>query len=109
MAATHAEVLVAIARKGVDLIAGSRLTAETMPELTYPLERAQAFAVSERAASPPWLPAFETLLARYRDLIDTLDRVRRDARGEEARAVLAGRLRAVEDAGAAVRAALAEA
>src|SRR3990172_12669864 len=48
-AATHTDVLVGIARKGADLVGGGRLTAESMPELTYPLERAVAFA--NRAAA----------------------------------------------------------
>jgi len=43
-ARTHTEVMVAIARKAVDLVAAGRFTAESMPELTYPLERAEAFA-----------------------------------------------------------------
>jgi hypothetical protein len=107
--ATHVEVLVAIAAKGVDLVAGGRLTAESMPELTYPLERAQAFArtATSQSASPPSLAAFQTLCARYRDLIDTLDRIRRDQRGDAARATLAGPLAAVQAAAAAVTDALA--
>src|SRR5205814_2235774 len=44
LAATHAELLVAMARKHTDLVASGRLTAESMPELTYPPERAQAVA-----------------------------------------------------------------
>lgn len=110
VAATHAEVLVALARKGVDLVVGGRFTAETMPELTYPLERAQAFVRTAQARSddapPPSLAALETLVARYRDLLDTLDRVRRDATGEPARRELAEALAAVEQAAAAVYEAL---
>ena len=37
LAATHVDLLTAVARKGVDLVASGRLTAESMPELTYPL------------------------------------------------------------------------
>jgi hypothetical protein len=81
-----------------------------MPELTYPLERAAAFAraaaARSRDAPPPSLRAFDALLARYRAFVDTLDRVRRAERGEEARAALAPSLAAVEAAGEAVRAAL---
>src|SRR5262249_55862440 len=108
MAATHADVLVAVARKGVDLVAGGRLTAESMPEVTYPLERAQAFAgdVASGGGAPPSLEAFQTLCARYRDLLDTLDRVRREERGEAAREALAAPLGEVERAAAAVHAAL---
>src|SRR4029077_7130033 len=52
---THTELLVAMARKGADLVASGRLTAENMPELTYPLERAGAFA--RGAHSPRGTPA----------------------------------------------------
>ncbi len=109
MMATHAEVLVAIGEKGVDLVVGERLTAESMPELTYPLERAQAFLrdAMSQSASRPSLAAFQDLCARYRDLIDTLDRIRRDQRGAAARATLAAPLARVQTAAAAVREALA--
>ncbi|HYR97082.1 MAG TPA: hypothetical protein VEM57_10115 [Candidatus Binatus sp.] len=110
LAATHVELLTAMARKGADLVASGRLTAETMPELTYPLERAEAFARQARArsrgAAPPSLDAFDTLVARYRAFVDALDRVRRERSGEEARAALAEPLAAVESGGEAVRAAL---
>jgi hypothetical protein len=109
-AAAHAEVLAAIARKGVDLVASDRLTAESMPELTYPLERAQAF-VHERTgragAHPPGsLLALERLIERYRTLLDTLDRVRRAPPPEGARAALAPALAAVEAGAREVHAAL---
>jgi hypothetical protein len=107
--ATHAEVLVAIGRKGVDLVASARMTAETMPELTYPLERAQVFAraAAERSPVPPAsLAAFERLLARYRDLVDAIDQVRREPSGAAARARLAAPLEAVQAAADEVRAAL---
>ncbi len=107
---THAEVMVSIARKEVDLVVTGRFTAESMPELTYPLERADAFARQAReragAAPPPSLAAFDTLVARYRAFVDTLDRTRRTQRGADAAAALAGPLRAIEDAAAAVDEAL---
>jgi hypothetical protein len=110
LAATHVEVLENIARKGADLLAGGRMTAETMPELTYPYERAQAFARTAAARSdgapPASLAAFERLLAAYRGFLDTLDRVRRELDGDAARAALAGPLAAVEAAGEEVRQAL---
>lgn len=106
-AATHTDVLVGIARKGVDLAASGRFTAESMPELTYPLERAEAFARAAARATtpPPSLAAFETLVARYRELVDAIDRARRDRSvppGEH----LAQPLAAVEEAAQTVRAAL---
>ena len=104
-------MLVGTARKAVDLVAAGRMTAETMPELTYPLERAQAFARDARARSgahpPPSLVAFEELVAHYRDLVDHADRARRETRGEGVRARLAADLAAVERAADAVRATLA--
>lgn len=111
-ARVHAEVLVAMARKGTDLLGSGRFTAESLPELTYPLERATAFVAEVRphdgAASPRSLVALETLLARYRTFLDTLDRVRRDQRGAAARRSLEPALGDVETAGAAVLRALAE-
>jgi hypothetical protein len=107
---THAEVMLSIAHKAVDLVATGRFTAESMPELTYPLERADAFArqARERAGddAPPSLAQFEALIARYRAFVDTVDRTRREQRGDAAAAALAGPLRAVEDAAAAVNEAL---
>jgi hypothetical protein len=111
VATTHVEVLTAMARKGADLVAAGRLTAETLPELTYPFERAQAFA--HRAAEksdgrrPPSLEAFGRLLERYREFLDALDRTRREATGDAARAALAPRLAALEAAAEDVRRALA--
>ncbi len=111
LATTHAELLVAMARKGSDLVSSGRFGAENMPELTYPLERADAFAHTARAragsAPPPSLAAFEELLARYRAFIDALDQTRRADRGDEARTALAPPLAAVEAAAATVRTALA--
>lgn len=110
LALTHVELLTALARKGADLVANGRFTAESMPELTYPLERAQAFAKEARArageAPPASLVAFETLVARYRAFVDTLDRVRREHTGAAARAALEPPLAAVEAAAEEVRAAL---
>ena len=106
---THAEVMVSIARKAVDLVATGRFTAESMPELTYPLERADAFAQGARqragAEPPPSLAAFDELIARYRAFVDALDRSRREQRAAAA-ATLAEPLRAVEAAAAAVNEAL---
>src|SRR4029077_16223682 len=110
LASAHVDLLTAMARKHADLVASGRLTAESMPELTYPLERAQAFAREARARSgaspPPSLDALDALVARYREFVDALDRVRRESRGDAARAGLAGPLARVEAAGEAVRAAL---
>src|SRR5262249_46702332 len=102
LAETHVEVLTAMASKGADLVASGRLTAESMPELTYPLERAQAFARAAAskagATRPASLAAFEALLARYQAFVDALDRVRREHVGEDARRALAQPLAAVEAA-----------
>lgn len=110
LAATHADLLRDMARKGADLVASGRLTAESMPELTYPLERAEAFArrATERSggAEPGSLAAFRTLIARYRAFVDALDRVRRERSGEAARAALAAPLAEVETAAEEVHAAL---
>src|SRR5262244_1780910 len=67
-AATHADLLVAMARKGADLVASERLTAENMPELTYPLERAEAFARGQAGA--PWSGPFAALLAAVESAAD---------------------------------------
>src|SRR5207249_9142346 len=83
--------------QGTDLVASGRLSAESMPELTYPLERAEAFVHDARARSgapPASLDALDTLCARYRAFVDALDRVRRERRGEAARAALADPLAA---------------
>src|SRR5206468_223027 len=109
LAATHVDLLVAMARKGTDLVASGRLSAESMPELTYPLERAEAFVHDARARSgapPASLDALDTLCARYRAFVDALDRVRRERSGEAARAALADPLAAVEAAAERVRAEL---
>jgi hypothetical protein len=110
--ATHVDVLTAMARKGTDLVAAGRLTAESLPELTYPLERAQAFARSAESKSaghrPPSLDAFRRLLERYREFLDALDRTRRETSGEAARAALAPRLDALAAAAADVKQMLAD-
>ena len=99
-----------MARKGTDLVASGRLTAESMPELTYPLERAQAFVHEARARSggapPASLEALDALCVRYRAFVDALDRVRREQSGEAARAALADPLAAVEVAAESVHVAL---
>jgi hypothetical protein len=109
--AAHTDVLVGIARKGADLAGGGRFTAETMPELTYPLERATAFArhAADRGGGrpPASLAAFEALIARYREFVDALDRARREHPPAGARRALAAPLAAVEAAAARVREALA--
>ncbi|MFN8545005.1 MAG: hypothetical protein U0807_12495 [Candidatus Binatia bacterium] len=108
---THADLLVAMARKGTDLVTAGAFTAETMPELTYPLERASMFVRGAEArvgsSRPASLAALGDLCERYRALVDVLDRVRRTERGDAARAVLAAPLAAVEQGGALVHAALA--
>src|SRR4029450_9133214 len=85
---THAEVMVSIAHKAVDLVATGRFTAESMPELTYPLERADAVARRARGGGgsepPPSLTQFEALIARYRAFVDAVDRTRREQRGADA-------------------------
>jgi hypothetical protein len=110
IAATHVDLLTAMAHKGADLVASGRLTAESMPELTYPLERAQAFVADATARyrdrPPASLAALATLVVRYRDFVDVLDRVRRERTGEAARAALAGPLADVDRAADAVRTAL---
>src|SRR5215470_2416963 len=73
---THTQVMVAIARKAVDLVEAGRFTAENLPELTYPLERAETFARQARSGAgdgaPGSLVAFEALTARYRTFVDAV-------------------------------------
>jgi hypothetical protein len=103
---TYAEVMVSIAHKGADLVRTGRFTAESVPELTYPLERAEAFAREVHghagAEPPPSLLAFETLIARYRSFVAALDQSRREQAPGEAAATLAAPLQEVDDAAAAV-------
>jgi hypothetical protein len=107
---TYADVMVSIAHKGADLVRTGRFTAESMPELTYPLERAEAFAREVRghagAEPPASLLAFETLIARYRSFVDALDRSRREQLPEDMAVTLAEPLKAVDDAASAVDRAL---
>ena len=106
---THTDLLVAFARKARDLVATGRFTAESLPELTYPLERATAYAAEgrRRASTPPAsLIAFETLVARYRAFVDLVDETRRSRRGADAADALAEPLAALEAAARDVGAAL---
>src|SRR5262249_35758028 len=107
---TYSEVMVSIAHKGADLVRTGRFTAESLPELTYPLERAEAFARDVRgpgrADASPLLLAHERLIARYRSFVAALDRSRRERPPGDAAATLAEPLRAVDDAAAAVDQAL---
>jgi len=107
---THTDLLVAFARKARDLVATGRFTAENLPELTYPLERAAAFAAEtrQRAAPPPQsLVAFEGLIERYRTFVDLVDQGRR-GRGDPvaAAAALKAPLESVQAAAEDVTAAL---
>jgi hypothetical protein len=101
---THSELLVAFARKGRDLVATGRFTAENLPELTYPLERAAAFAadVRRRTETPPEsLTAFEREIALYRAFVERVDRSRHD-RDDSLDAAVAGIERAAHDVDAAL-------
>lgn len=104
---THAELMVSFARKARDLVATGRFTAESLPELTYPLERANAFAAdARRRADPPpaSLIAFDALVGRYRAVVDRVDRARRDP---EAAKTLDDDVKAIEAAARDVEGALA--
>jgi len=106
---THTELLVAFARKGRDLVATGRFTAENLPELTYPLERATAFAAEARGRlvpPPASLQAFETLLARYRAFVELVEDVRRAPDAREAAERLDASVAAVETAAGEVHVAL---
>ena len=106
---THTELLVAFARKGRDLVATGRFTAENLPELTYPLERATAFAADARGrVTPPpaSLRAFETLLERYRAFVELVDDVRRTPDAPDVAVRLDAAGAAVEAAAGAVGQAL---
>ena len=106
---THTELLVAFARKARDLVATGRFTAESLPELTYPLERAAAYAAEGRrraATAPASLVAFEALVARYRAFVDLVDETRRSRRGPEAAKALDEPLAALEADARAVTAML---
>lgn len=110
-ARVHAEVMSGMARKAVDLVATGRFAAENLPELTYPLERASAFAREARARAgagpPPSLRALDALVESYRRFVDAVDRMRRERPASAAAAALAGPLADVEAAARALDAALA--
>jgi hypothetical protein len=106
---THCDLLVAFARKGRDLVATGRFSAENLPELTYPLERAQAFAADARRrteAPPASLVAFERLIERYRALVERVDRRRHERDGPEDAASLDESVAAIEAAAGEVAVAL---
>jgi len=103
---THSELLVSFAHKARDLVAARRFTAENLPELTYPLERASAFAAQGRqhAATPPAsLVAFEVLIDRYRAFVDLVDQMRRDRAGPDAARALDAPLLAIDAAASDVK------
>jgi hypothetical protein len=100
---------VSIARKARDLIATGRFTAENLPELTYPLERAAAYAADARrrtTAPPPSLDAFDRLIERYRAYVERVDLQRRERDGAAALVAVEQSLADVEAAAGEVRAAL---
>ena len=78
---THAELLADMAEKGRDLVVAGRFTAESLPELTYPLERATVYEAEARqrfgATVPASLEAFTSLVAEYQIFVRTLDDLRR--------------------------------
>jgi len=110
-AAMHTELLLAMTRKGIDLVRARRFAPENLPELYYPLDRARAFAATARRRSgedpPPSLPALETLLARYEAFCDAVDEMRRGPRTPPLRRAMRDAAREVDAAAAAVRRALA--
>jgi hypothetical protein len=108
--AMHTDLLVAMTRKGTDLVKTVRFTPENLPELHYPLDRARAFAADAARRSgqepPPSLQAFEKLLAAYGEFCRVVDDVR-TARFEGARRqMLREAARSVRQNAAAVRGAL---
>ena len=99
----------AFARKGRDLVVTGRFTAENLPQLTYPLERAAAFAadVQRRTETPPAsLLAFERLLERYRAFVERVDRERHERAGPPDATALDAQVAEIESAAGAVAAAL---
>lgn len=110
-AAMHVDLLLAMTRKGADLVKARRFTPENLPELHYPLDRARGFAAAARRRSgvdpPPSLPAFETMLDRYASFVAVVDDARQPARSRTARPALRRAAREVRDAAEAVRRALA--
>jgi hypothetical protein len=84
---THAQLLADMAEKGRDLVAVGQFTAESLPELTYPLKRALAFeqeSLRGTGSSPPAsLLAFSRLVVAYQGLVQTLDDARRAPRAAQ--------------------------
>lgn len=77
----HADLLAEMAAKGRDVLVTGRFGPETMPELMYPLERAEAFAADAKGRAgdtpPRSLTLFTTLVGNYRQFVQTLDDLRR--------------------------------
>jgi hypothetical protein len=109
--AMHTDVLVAMTRKGTDLVKTARFTPENLPELYYPLERARAFAAQAARRSgqdpPRSLRAFEDLLIVYGEFCRLVDEARRKPPGTAERPALREATRAVRRSAAVVRSALA--
>ncbi len=76
----HAQLLADMAEKGRDLVTMGRFTAESLPELTYPYERAAAYEAAVRAANGdrplPSLVVFSAMVAQYKTFLETLEDVR---------------------------------
>jgi hypothetical protein len=110
-AAMHTDLLVAMTRKGTDLVRARRFAPENLPELYYPLERALAFAAGARRRSgehpPESLVALEALLGRYEAFCHAVDELRRGPRTPAARRTLRDAVREVDAAATTVRRALA--
>lgn len=109
--AMHTDLLVAMARKGGDLVKADAFTPENLPELHYPLERARDFAARATRRSgeapPASLGAFGALLDTYEAFYRVADDARRSGRGTAARSALRAAERAVRAAAAVVHKALA--
>jgi hypothetical protein len=82
--AMHTDLLLAMTRKGADLVEARRFAPENLPELHYPLERARAFAARahrESGADPPAsLEVFDALLVAYEGFCQVADDLRRPGR-----------------------------
>jgi hypothetical protein len=109
--AMHTDVLVAMTRKGTDLLKTARFTPENLPELYYPLDRARSFAADAARRSgeqpPPSLRAFEELLAAYAEFCRVADEARTVRLEGARRRTLREATRSVRRHAAAVRRALA--
>jgi len=104
----HAELLRDQARKGVDLAVAGQLTAEALAELLYPLARAREATQEEReragagagpfshAMTSPVLRKLEALCIAYADLVDAIDRARREHAGPVPEGVLKPAMQEVE-------------